>query len=98
MPTLGEDTTTLCNDVLFLKLCEALLTHEAMEGIAVLLANMSRESVELINRLDVIDMVAVFKAFFAFLRNANPLNWTTWSRASPLLPLVSFRDQSDGLA
>ncbi len=43
-----------------------MLTHEAMEGIAVLLADMSHESVELINRLDVLDIVAVFKAFFSF--------------------------------
>ncbi|PIT67829.1 hypothetical protein [Bartonella tribocorum] len=41
-------------------------TYEAMEGIAMLLADMSHESVELINRLDVIDIMAVFKAFFAF--------------------------------
>lgn len=66
LPSLEEDKTTLSNDVLILKLCEALLTHEAMEGIAVLLADMSHESVEVINRLDVIDIVAVLKAFFAF--------------------------------
>ncbi len=66
LPSLEEDKTPLSNDVLISKLCEALLTHEAMEGIAVLLADMSHESVELINRLDVVDIMAVFKAFFAF--------------------------------
>ncbi|PIT68181.1 hypothetical protein [Bartonella tribocorum] len=66
LPALEEDKTSLSNDVLILKVCEALLTHEAMEGIAMLLADMSHESVELINRLDVIDIVAVFKAFFGF--------------------------------
>ncbi|WP_212112819.1 hypothetical protein [Bartonella queenslandensis] len=64
---LEEDKTTLSNDVLILKLCEALLTHEAMEGIAVLLADMSHESVEWINRLDVIDIAAVFKALITLL-------------------------------
>ncbi|GAA5114422.1 hypothetical protein [Bartonella jaculi] len=66
LPTLEENKTTLSNDVLVLKLCEALLTHEATEGITALLADMSHESVELIDRLDVVDILAVFKAFFAF--------------------------------
>ncbi|USP03539.1 hypothetical protein [Bartonella taylorii] len=66
LPTVEEDKTPLSNDVLVAKLCEALLTHEAMEGIAALLADMSHESVELIDRLDVVDILAVFKAFFAF--------------------------------
>lgn len=66
LPAVEEDKIPLSNDVLISKLCEALFTHEAMEGIAVLLADMSHESVELINRLDVIDIMAVFKAFFAF--------------------------------
>ncbi|WP_142416578.1 MULTISPECIES: hypothetical protein [Bartonella] len=66
LPALEEDKTPLSNDVLIFKLCEALLTHAAMEGIAALLAEMSHESVELINRLDLLDLVAVFKAFLAF--------------------------------
>ncbi|WP_019222501.1 hypothetical protein [Bartonella rattaustraliani] len=66
LPCLDENNTTLNNDVVVLKVCEALLTHEAMEGIAVLLADMSHETVELINRLDVLDIVAVFKVFFSF--------------------------------
>ncbi|WP_375678640.1 MULTISPECIES: hypothetical protein [unclassified Bartonella] len=66
LPAVEEDKTTLGNDILVLKLCEALFTHEAMEGIAVLLADMSHETVELINRLDVVDIIAVFKAFFVF--------------------------------
>ncbi|QEE09659.1 hypothetical protein D1093_08700 [Bartonella kosoyi] len=66
LPAVEEDKIPLSNDILIAKLCEALFTHEAMEGIAVLLADMSHESVELINHLDVIDIMAVFKAFFAF--------------------------------
>uniref|UniRef100_UPI0035CF84D0 hypothetical protein n=1 Tax=Bartonella sp. AP58NXGY TaxID=3243498 RepID=UPI0035CF84D0 len=71
---LEEDKTTLSNDVLILKVCEALLTHEAMEGIAVLLADMSHESVELINRLDIVDLMAVFKVFFSFFpKHQSPM-------------------------
>lgn len=71
---LEEDKTTLSNDVLIAKLCEALFTHEAMEGIAALLAEMSHESVELINRLDIVDLMAVFKVFFAFFpKHQSPM-------------------------
>ncbi|WP_317992605.1 hypothetical protein [Bartonella gliris] len=66
LPAVEEDKIPFSNDILIAKLCEALLTHEAMEGIAVLLADMSHETVELIDRLDVVDIMAVFKAFFAF--------------------------------
>ncbi|WP_208438225.1 hypothetical protein [Bartonella taylorii] len=74
LPAVEKDKTPLSNDVLFAKLCEALLTHEAMEGIVALLADMSHESVELIDRLDVVDILAVFKAFFAFFptRQSSP--------------------------
>ncbi|EJF80588.1 hypothetical protein [Bartonella doshiae] len=77
LPAVEEDKTPLSNDVFVAKLCEALLTHEAMEGIAALLADMSHESVELIDRLDVVDILAVFKAFFAFFtqrQSSLPVN------------------------
>ncbi|WP_336288659.1 hypothetical protein [Bartonella sp. CB60] len=73
IPELGDKKTTLANDALISKLSEVLLTHEATEGITVLLADMSRESVELINRVDIIDVIAMFKAFFAFFPKRQSL-------------------------
>ncbi|UNF29708.1 hypothetical protein MNL13_02790 [Bartonella krasnovii] len=74
LPAVEEDKIPLSNDVLIAKLCEALFTHEAMEGIAALLAEMSHESVELINRLDIVDLMAVFKVFFAFFpKHQSPM-------------------------
>lgn len=77
MPAIKSNTDEINTETMISGLSDALFTPGALDSLTEIIADMSGESTDIINRLDWLDLFAVFRAFFGFfprLQSAMPDN------------------------